>query len=163
MADALAILAVRLRAQVINLVSDDPITELRGADELTARALGLDPNDYLTHYARALFLAVDRPDESIVEAERALALNPSFLPTYIALSSASLSAGRALKAVEYADTALRLSPRDPLSYAFLMDKLAPSRSGGSLQRVSRRQPRTRSEPCYASGFARASGPSGGRP
>jgi tetratricopeptide (TPR) repeat protein len=69
-----------------------------------------------------LFLALDRPDESIVEAEGALTLNPSFLPTYIALSSANLSAGRPLKAIEYAETALRLSPRDPLAYAFLRDK-----------------------------------------
>jgi adenylate cyclase len=119
---ALAVLAVRLRAQVINLASDDPVSELRRADELTARALALDPNNYLAHYARALFLAIDRPDESIAEAEQALTLNPSFLPIYIALSSANLSAGRPLKAVEYAETALRLSPHDPLAYAFLRDK-----------------------------------------
>jgi adenylate cyclase len=117
----LAILAIRSLARVINFVDDDPESELRRADDLTARAVMIDPNNYLAHYARALFLAFERPDEAIVEAERALALNPSFLPTYNALSTANLSAGHPQKAVDYAESALRLSPRDPLAYAFLRD------------------------------------------
>src|SRR6202046_4559480 len=76
----LAILAIRSLARVINFVNDDPEAELRRADDLTARALTVDPNNYLAHYARALFLAFERPDEALVEAERGLALNPSFLP-----------------------------------------------------------------------------------
>jgi adenylate cyclase len=118
----LAILAIRSLARVINFVNDDPESELRRADDLTARALAVDPNNYLAHYARALFLAFERPDEALVEADRALALNPSFLPTYNALSTANLSAGHPQKAVDYAETALRLSPHDPLAYAFLRDK-----------------------------------------
>ena len=118
----LAILAIRSLARVINFANDDPESELRRADDLTARALSLDPNNYLAHYARALFLAFERPDEAIVEADQALALNPSFLPTYNALSTANLSAGRPQKALDYAETALRLSPHDPLAYAFLRDK-----------------------------------------
>jgi adenylate cyclase len=119
---ALAILAIRSLARVINFVNDDPKSELRRADDLTARALTVDPNNYLAHYARSLFLAFDRPDEAIVEGERALALNPSYAPTYNALSTASVSAGQPQKAIEYAETALRLSPHDPLAYAFLRDK-----------------------------------------
>jgi adenylate cyclase len=119
---ALAILAIRSQARLINIVSADPKTELRKADDYSARALALDPNNYFTHYARALFLAYERPDEAIAEAERALALNPSFLATYIALASANLCAGRPAKALEYAQTALRLGPRDPLAYAFLRTK-----------------------------------------
>jgi adenylate cyclase len=119
---ALAILAIRSQVRVINLISDDPKAELRKADEYSARALALDPNNYLTHYARAFFLSYGRPDEAIEEAERALALNPSFLATYIALATANLSAGHAAKTVEYVENALRLSPRDPLAYAFLETK-----------------------------------------
>ena len=119
---ALAILAIRSQVRIINFISDDPSDDLRRADELSARALALDPNNYLTHYARALFLSYGRPDEAIEEAERALALNPSFLATYIALASANLSAGHAEKAVEDIETTLRLSPRDPLAYAFLRTK-----------------------------------------
>jgi adenylate cyclase len=119
---ALAILAIRSQVRVINLISDDPNAELRRADELSVRALALDPNNYLTHYARAFFLSYGQPDEAIEEAERARALNPSFLATYIAFASANLSAGHAEKAVEDVETALRLSPRDPLAYAFLRTK-----------------------------------------
>jgi len=119
---ALSILAIRSQVGVINFISDDTKDELRKADEMSARALALDPNNYFTHYARALFLSYGRPDEAIAEAERAHALNPSFLATYIALASANLSAGHAEKAVEYVESALRLSPRDPLAYAFLRTK-----------------------------------------
>jgi tetratricopeptide (TPR) repeat protein len=55
----------------------------------------------------------------MAEAERALALNPSFLPTYIALWRANWTEGRLAKANEYAETALRLSPHDPISFVFL--------------------------------------------
>jgi adenylate cyclase len=119
---ALAILAIRSQARHINFVSDDPKGELRKADEYSARALTLDPNNYLARYARAMSLSYRRPDEAIEEAERALTLNPSFLPVNIALGAANLSAGRAAKTVDYAETALRLSPGDPLLYAFLRMK-----------------------------------------
>ena len=119
---ALAILGVRSQARAATLLSDEPKAELRRADEFTARALALDSNYYMAHYARAYFLAYQRPDEAIAEAERALALNPSFLPTYVALWAANWTAGRPEKAIAYAETALRLSPRDPLVYVFLRDK-----------------------------------------
>jgi tetratricopeptide (TPR) repeat protein len=116
---ALAILGVRSQALASFLRSDDPKAELRRADEFTARALALDPNNYLAHYARAFFLAFQSQDEAIAEAERALALNPSFLPTYVALWTANWTAGRPEKAIQYAETALRLSPHDPLVFVFL--------------------------------------------
>ena len=52
----LAILAIRLTAHVINFVNDNPEPDLRTVDDLTARALTIDPNNYLAHYARGLFL-----------------------------------------------------------------------------------------------------------
>lgn len=123
---ALAILGLWSQARAAWLLSDDPKAELRRADDLTARALALDPNNYLAHYARAYFLAYQRPDEAIAEAERALALNPSFLPSYIGLWAANWTAGRPKKAIDYVETGLRLgprdNPRDPLAYAFLREK-----------------------------------------
>jgi TolB-like protein len=114
-------------------------------DNGNVRALALDPNNYLTHYARAFFLSYGRPDEAIAEAERAQALNPSFLTAYIALATANLSAGRATKAIDYAETALRLGPGDPLVYGFPADEglralraFSLRRSGGSLPAVDRR-------------------------
>src|SRR5271168_1939251 len=77
---ALVILALRRLALVYNWRSVDPQADRLRADELISRALAVDPNNYLAHYARSFFLAPHRPDEAIAEAERALALNPSFLP-----------------------------------------------------------------------------------
>jgi hypothetical protein len=91
---ALAILGVRSMARITGNASDDPKAELRKADEFTTRALAVDPNNYLPHYARAMFLASERPEEAKVEAERTLALNPSFVPTYVAFFLASWSDGQ---------------------------------------------------------------------
>ena len=119
---ALVILALRSVAAVINLSSTDPQADLRKGDEYTSRALAVDLNNYLALYGRALFLALQRPEEGMAEAERALALNPSFLPTYLALWTAYWMAGHPEQADVYADTALRLSPHDTLAYSFHREK-----------------------------------------
>jgi adenylate cyclase len=121
---ALVILALRLVVRVRNLQSVDPQSDRRRADELISRALAVDSNNYLAHHARSWFLvlAPQRPEEAIVEAERTLALNPSFVPAYIPLWIANWTAGRTEKADEYADAALRLSPHDPQAYAYLNTK-----------------------------------------
>ena len=71
---ALVILALRPMVLVRNLLSDDPQTDRLKAGELISRALAVDSNNYLAHYARAFFLA-GMPGR----AERALSL--SFRPT----------------------------------------------------------------------------------
>ena len=116
------ILAVRRLALVHNWQSADPQADRLRADELISRALAIDLNNYFAHYARSLFLAPQRPDEAIAEAERALALNPSFLPAYISLWIANWAAGRTEKADQYPDAALRLSPHDSLAYIYLGEK-----------------------------------------
>src|SRR5580704_12971097 len=113
---ALAVLALRLVVRVRNQQSVDPQADGVRADELTSRALAVDSNNYLAHYVRSWFLAPQRPEEAIVEAERTLALNPSFLPVYTSLWIANWAAGRLEKADEYADAALRLGPHDSLAY-----------------------------------------------
>jgi adenylate cyclase len=119
---ALVILALRHLVLERNLQSDDPQTDRLKAGELISRALAVDSNNYLAHYARAFFLAEQRPEEAIAEAERALALNPSFIPAYIPLWTANWTAGRFDKATEYAEAALRLGPHDTLAYVYLLEK-----------------------------------------
>jgi adenylate cyclase len=116
---ALVILALRSLVRPAVLLSTDPQADLRRADELVSRALVVDSNNYLARYARSYFLALQRPEDAIVEAERAFALNPSFLQTNIAFWIANWAAGRPEKANEYVASALRLLPQDPLAYAFL--------------------------------------------
>jgi adenylate cyclase len=119
---ALVILALRHLVLARNLQSDDPQTDRLKAGELISRALAVDSNNYLAHYARAFFLAEQSPEEAIAEGERVLALNPSFIPVYIPLWTANWTAGRFDKATEYAEAALRLGPHDTLAYVYLLEK-----------------------------------------
>src|SRR3984957_19729368 len=119
---ALVVLAIRRLALLYNWQRIDPQADRLAADDLISRALAIDSNNYFAHYARSQFLAPLRPDEAIVESERALALNPSFLPAYISLWVADWTAGRTEKADQYLDEALRLGPHDSLANVFLGEK-----------------------------------------
>jgi adenylate cyclase len=99
---------------VLEAQSPDPQAAIRQADELASRALAIDPNDYWAHFSKAgVLLAQNRHEEAIVQAERSLALNPSFMEAYEILCMANSFLGRPDRAMEYADTAIRLGPRDP--------------------------------------------------
>ena len=88
-----------------------------------SRALAIDANVYGAHFAKAeILLAQAHFDEAIVQAERSLALNPSFVNAYSALCLASSFLGQPQKAIEYVDKAIRLSPRDPILYVFYLVK-----------------------------------------
>jgi adenylate cyclase len=118
---------VNLSFKFVNLAltmqSSEREADIRRADELVSRAVATDPNAYGAHHAKALvLLAQGRLEEAIVEAEHCLALNPSFVNAYGDLSLASSFLGRPPEAVEFADKAMRLSPRDPLLYVFHLQK-----------------------------------------
>jgi adenylate cyclase len=99
---------------VIEAQSSDPQAAIRQADEFASRALAIDPNDYWAYFPKAWVLtAQNRHEEAIVAAEHSLALNPSFIEGYEVLCLANNFLGRPDRAIEYADTAIRLSPRDP--------------------------------------------------
>jgi TolB-like protein/class 3 adenylate cyclase/Tfp pilus assembly protein PilF len=99
---------------VLEAQSPDPQAAIRQADELASRALAIDPNDYWAHFSKAgVLMAQNRHEEAIVQAERSLALNPSFMEAYEILCMANSFLGRPDRAMEYADTAIRLGPRDP--------------------------------------------------
>jgi TolB-like protein/Tfp pilus assembly protein PilF len=120
---ALVNLSFKFVDRVLSLQSPDREGDIRRADELVSTALTLDPNAYPAYLAKAqVLLAQKRFEEAIVEAERSLALNPSFVNAYTALCAASSFLGRPEKAVEYAEKAMRLSPRDPFLYVFHLEK-----------------------------------------
>jgi adenylate cyclase len=109
--------------RVLTVQSLDREADIRRADELVSKALAIDPSAYVAHFAKAeVLLAQKRFEEAIIEAERSLALNPSFVSAYSGLCTASSFLGRPGKVVEYADKAMRLSPRDPLLYVFDLQK-----------------------------------------
>src|SRR5262249_55802437 len=111
---ALSFMAFWYIVPVLEVQSADPPAAIPQADELASRALAIDPNNYSAHYSRAwVLMAQNRHEEAIVAAERSLALNPSFIDAYDPLIIANNLLGRPDRAIEYADRAIRLSPRDP--------------------------------------------------
>jgi adenylate cyclase len=120
---ALVNLSFKFIDRVTEVRSSDRPGDIRRADELVSRALAIDPKAYAAHFAKAEVLQGQRRfEEAIGEAELALSLNPSFVNAYSALSTANSFLGRPEKAIDYADKAIRLSPRDPLLFAFYLEK-----------------------------------------
>jgi tetratricopeptide (TPR) repeat protein len=79
---------------VVEAQSRDPQADIRRADELVSRALAIDPNYYFAHFAKAyVLMAQGRTQEAVIEGERSLALNPSFIDAYNALCVANNSLG----------------------------------------------------------------------
>jgi adenylate cyclase len=111
---ALTGMTYRYIIPVVEAQSSDPQADIRQADELVSRALAIDPNFYAAHFAKAyVLMAQNRTQEAVAEGERSLALNPSFIDAYVALCAANNFLGRPDRALELADKAIRLSPRDP--------------------------------------------------
>jgi adenylate cyclase len=111
---ALAIMAWKFVGPVLEGQSSDPQGDIRRADQFVTQAIAVEPNLYIAHRAKAWVLfSQKRPEEALVEAERSLALNPGFTEIYPLLCLANYTLGRPERALELADKAIRLSPRDP--------------------------------------------------
>ena len=111
---ALTAIALRYIFPVVEARSTDPQADIRQADEFVSRALALDPNYYFAHFAKAyVLMGQKRTEEAVLEGERSLALNPSYIDAYYGLCAANNFLGRPDRALELADKAIRLSPRDP--------------------------------------------------
>jgi len=120
---ALAILGLKHALYAVTGQSRDRSADIRQAEGLVSRALAGDANNYLASLAQTFLLqAQHRFEEAIVEAERVLLLNPSYIGAYLALCTASILLGEPERAIERADHALRLSPRDPLLYQLFVNK-----------------------------------------
>jgi tetratricopeptide (TPR) repeat protein len=121
---ALSRLAMKYVLPVLRGQSTDREADIRRADEFASRALAIDPNYYMAHHAKAHVLSVqNRHEEAIVEEERALALNPSFIEAYFTLCQDNFFLGRPDRCLEQLDKGLRLiSPRDPFLWVFFNDK-----------------------------------------
>jgi adenylate cyclase len=116
---ALTLTAITTVLPVTTAQSDNPAAATKLADELASRALTIDPNFYAAHIAKAwVLMAEGRNEEAIVEAERCLTLNPSGINCYRALGVANNFLARPDGSLEVANTAVRLSPRDPFLPSF---------------------------------------------
>jgi TolB-like protein/Flp pilus assembly protein TadD len=103
--------------------SADPKSDIGHADELLSRALAINPDSASAHLYKSYVLAMQsRIDDSIVEAERALELNPSIVNAYESIGNDYLQLGQFEKSLEFYDKAIRLSPHDPLLHYWYQGK-----------------------------------------
>jgi tetratricopeptide (TPR) repeat protein len=108
---------------VFEIQSTDTKAAIRQADELVSRALAIDRNFHWAHLQKAYVLVAQKSfEEAIAELEQTLALSPSFVAVYEALCEANNFLGRPERCIEYAEKAIRLSPRDPLLAGFYAAK-----------------------------------------
>jgi len=101
-------------------LSDDRDAEIEQSLQLAQQSVALDPRDPLAHWAlgRALHLLRDF-DRSIEEFEVANRLNPNFALGQFAQAFAMMHRGDNEGSNQMLDSARRLSPYDPMSYAML--------------------------------------------
>jgi adenylate cyclase len=119
----LSMLSFKYIDQVVTLQSRDRAGDIRQGEALVSHALDIDPNLAQAHFAKAqLLLTQRRFDEAIGEAERVLALDPSFVGAYNTLSIGSSFLGQPDKGLAYAEKGIRLSPRDPYIYFLQFEK-----------------------------------------
>lgn len=100
---------------------DDREAERRLCRETARRAVELDPRDPAAHWAlgRAYCLDLDY-DRAIPELETAVELNTNDAQSWYQLGWVRVRAGRPREAIEPLSRAERLSPNDPLRFAFLI-------------------------------------------
>jgi adenylate cyclase len=95
-------------------LSGDPKGDLERADQFDTKALALDPGFAWAHGTKGWILQnQQRPEESVPEFARALALDPSGADAYSGLGVDYLALGRFDQSLEVLDKAIRASPSDP--------------------------------------------------
>lgn len=86
-------------------------------------ALSIDQTDPFAHFARGR-ISIFRADheKSISAFKRAISLNPNYALAHFGLAHGLLHAGHPAEALPHHDEAMRLSPHDPIQWAFLASK-----------------------------------------
>jgi adenylate cyclase len=113
--EALDGLARTLVYAVLNRFSDAPAAELARADEAVERVLSSAPDNAQAHVTKGNILQVRKQfEQSIAEYETAINLDRNLANAYAASGLTKLLAGRAEQLFAPVETAIRLSPRDPL-------------------------------------------------
>jgi len=90
--------------------------DLPRAETLIARALSAEPNSAWAHFVKADLLTYGKKqfNEALSELDVAIDNDGNFARAYALRASALIFNGEAERAISEAETALRLSPRDPL-------------------------------------------------
>ena len=116
-------LAHAVLAHASSLLAREGLTVPVPPEESIQRALKLSDDDPLIHQCHAALLGnLGRTAEGVRAWERALALDPNNAAVRAGLGIASIYMRKPEIALEHIDQALRLSPRDPLTYHWLANR-----------------------------------------
>jgi adenylate cyclase len=108
-------LAGTLFGRVNQLHSDDPKSDIARAEDWAGRAVVAEPDNSAAHVAKAYVFGAKRQwPQAIVEAQTAIADNPNNAEAHAYASFSMMFLGRSEDGFSGVETALRLSPRDPL-------------------------------------------------
>jgi TolB-like protein len=130
-------LAIQLTGRVLDQMTDTPAADIARSEELIAQALGASPDNWTAHYAKGQLLRVQRRcAEAISEYETVLAYNRNAAGAIAHIARCKMFLGLVEDAIPLLEQSIRLSPRDPDTYAFyeLLGRahLLQSRTDGSM-------------------------------
>jgi adenylate cyclase len=118
---ALAYLAYAHFRFVFEGFTSDPEADLAKLMDYAERAVALDDDDPMAHFSYSIALTYSgRSDLGIVEARRAVDLNPNFSTAYIPLGNGLNLAGEPAEAVPYLEMAIKLNPTDARNHAYII-------------------------------------------
>ncbi len=84
------------------------------------KAIAIDQRDYFTYHALGRLNTLAGNHAAAIRAlENCVSINPNFAVGYVGLEEAHVYGGDPEKAIAYADTAIRLSPNDPMMWDML--------------------------------------------
>ena len=119
--DALAGIAQVDANLAISLSTDDKAARFAAAEAAVTKALSLAPDHALAHLCMGMILGfTNRAAQGIAEYERALALDRNLAGAHALIGQNKLFIGRAEETEAHVLEALRLSPRDPWAYVWLL-------------------------------------------
>jgi len=119
--EALAGMATVEANLAISLSANDKAARFAAAEAAAAKALSLAPDHALAHLCMGMVLGfTNRAAQGIAEYERALALDRNLAGAHALIGQNKLFIGRAEESEAHVLEALRLSPRDPWAYVWLL-------------------------------------------
>ena len=120
---AYAGLALALYYHVILGFACDRDAEMARALDAGKTAVKLDENDPFAHVSLGRIYTLHRQhDTAIAQCDVAIALTPSYANAHFGRAHSLWMSGRAREAIASHDEAMRLSPRDPILWAFMASK-----------------------------------------
>jgi TolB-like protein/class 3 adenylate cyclase len=107
--------------EVTDFASPDRAARLASAETSLLKALSAAPDNAMAHLSLSYVkMYSNRAAQGIAEAEQALALDRNLPRALVAIGNAKIFVGRAEETEGYVRQALRLSPRDPLAFRWML-------------------------------------------